>query len=441
MGPKQSKVRSYLFDSEPFYVNKKGTAVSTVLNTKTKERVCCKREELSHGELTELDKASLAILTKLSFKHIVTVKEWFVENSNLFIITEYCSHGDLKMFIKTEKETPVKTLETELMRIMMEIVSALNYMHKHDYLHRDVKPENIFLTNTNSVRLGDFGETRIVKGILSNVSTYTGTLAYSSAEVLDNGPLTKKADVFSLGVVFWELLCLQHPFPDIKDVYNGVPLTPFPANRNQELKELFLTMLDSTPTNRPSMDEIMSHQLFFNESLKSAEKIISLLQNDLDILGVFFFKRFGGTTGPVWIDGPRVHNLGEESSGFVLCPSLPPNVHFSVKINGDSPVFECGIIEWETFIQHHTGSFIASINQSGQVKQTEEEDSKIGLSVTNSEINLDIGIQKVGSVSNLSFVADETFTLELPSDSRFAFAFTIAGKNTTFSFTSISSHH
>ncbi len=89
---------------------------------------------------------------------------------------------------------------------------TLEYIHGRKILHRDIKLTNIFLTGNNTVKLGDFGISRVLESTCEAAMTVVGTPYYMSPEVCESKPYTYKSDVWSLGCVLYELCALDHPF-------------------------------------------------------------------------------------------------------------------------------------------------------------------------------------------------------------------------------------
>ena len=89
---------------------------------------------------------------------------------------------------------------------------TLEYIHGRKVLHRDIKVSNIFLTGNNTVKLGDFGISKVLESTNAGAQTVVGTPYYMSPEVCESKPYTYKADSWALGCVLYELCSLEHAF-------------------------------------------------------------------------------------------------------------------------------------------------------------------------------------------------------------------------------------
>lgn len=89
---------------------------------------------------------------------------------------------------------------------------SLEYIHGRKVIHRDLKTQNIFLTGNNTVKLGDFGISKVLENTNGLAMTVVGTPYYMSPEVCQNQPYTYKSDVWALGCVLYELCTLKHAF-------------------------------------------------------------------------------------------------------------------------------------------------------------------------------------------------------------------------------------
>jgi len=85
---------------------------------------------------------------------------------------------------------------------------AINYIHKKKILHRDIKCQNIFLTSNGTLKLGDFGISKVLQNTLERAATVVGTPYYMSPEMYENRPYTHKSDIWALGCILYELCTL-----------------------------------------------------------------------------------------------------------------------------------------------------------------------------------------------------------------------------------------
>jgi serine/threonine protein kinase len=96
--------------------------------------------------------------------------------------------------------------------IMEQVCDGLQYAHEHHLVHRDIKPANLFLENSGRVRVLDFGMVRVAESELTKVGSSLGTLNYMSPEQIRGDRCTTASDVFSIGIVFYQLSTGRHPF-------------------------------------------------------------------------------------------------------------------------------------------------------------------------------------------------------------------------------------
>ena len=136
-------------------------------------------------------------------------------------------------------------------------------MHSKYILHRDLKSQNIFLTNTGMVKLGDFGISKCLDFTLAKARTIIGTPYYLSPELIQNIPYSYKSDIWSLGVLLYEMTALKMPFDG-----DNLPLLALKIQKGEyeklsnrwssDLKQLIYSLLNVNPDKRPSIKEILS---------------------------------------------------------------------------------------------------------------------------------------------------------------------------------------
>ena len=122
---------------------------------------------------------------------------------------EYCGGGDLRTYIKKLKQ-PLP--EDQVMFWFKQMVSGINYIHERKILHRDLKPDNIFLTSWFQLKIGDFGLSKCLSRTFDMASTWCGTPVYMAPEVLGGKPYDQKADMWGLGCVLYELATRKRAF-------------------------------------------------------------------------------------------------------------------------------------------------------------------------------------------------------------------------------------
>ena len=202
------------------------------------------------------------VLSKLKHPNIVTFIESFQENNSLFIVMEYMDGGDLAK--KIEQRGSSYLSENEIMFNFVQILLALSYLHDHKILHRDIKPENCFMTKHGILKLGDFGIAKSVGQSSDLAKTVIGTPLYLAPEIWDNIPYSYAADIYSLGVVLYELCTLKRPYNTdsvtqlLKMVTQG-QYEPLPSFFSKPLRQLVENMMWRDPNLRPSAKQILQY--------------------------------------------------------------------------------------------------------------------------------------------------------------------------------------
>ena len=153
--------------------------------------------------------------------------------------------------------------ENEVLDIFTQLCLALKHIHDRKILHRDIKAPNVMLTTNGLVKLGDFGVAKSLSFTMEKAKTFTGTPYYLSPEIVQNLPYSFKSDIWSLGVLLYEICCLKVPF-EAKNIplltlkiVNG-QYTPIPDFYSKELKSLVNSLLLVDHEKRPSVNEILS---------------------------------------------------------------------------------------------------------------------------------------------------------------------------------------
>ena len=144
------------------------------------------------------------------------------------------------------------------MNWFIQLAMALEYIHGRKVLHRDIKVSNIFLTGNNTVKLGDFGISKVLETTQEQAQTVVGTPYYMSPEVCESKPYTHKSDIWALGCVLFELCALDKPFFAenllglVYKIVQDDP-KPIPDTYSKELAKLVEMSLQKDPAKRPQI--------------------------------------------------------------------------------------------------------------------------------------------------------------------------------------------
>jgi serine/threonine protein kinase len=146
----------------------------------------------------------------LSHPNIVTIHDIGedAETQTSFIAMEYIEGKNLKMLLAEKTKFPFE----QISEMIAEIAEALDYAHRKGIIHRDVKPANVIITTDGKVKITDFGIAKIASSNLTTTGQFLGTPNYMSPEQVSGAPVDGRSDLFSLGVVLYELLTSKKPF-------------------------------------------------------------------------------------------------------------------------------------------------------------------------------------------------------------------------------------
>jgi eukaryotic-like serine/threonine-protein kinase len=198
-----------------------------------------------------LNEASLA--GRLNHPHIAAILDAVVDKDSGYIVMEYVPGGDLS------KHTKPDTLFSigDAIQVGFKCCGALDYAFRQGVVHRDIKPANIMVVKDTDVKITDFGAAFLRRSDVTGLMN-VGSPAYMSPEQISGAELTHQSDMFSLGIVLFELLTGQRPFPasSVPDMLNRImndaapPPSSIRPELPRELDRIVLTALAKTPASR-----------------------------------------------------------------------------------------------------------------------------------------------------------------------------------------------
>jgi len=237
-----------------------------------------------------------SIMKKLFHPNIISFKDVFKDTKldYFYIVMEYADDGDLSKKIKTQKQKTYGDKyfsEEKILQYFDQICRGLQYIHSKNIIHRDIKTQNIFLMKNGKVKIGDFGISKALTNTKNNASTIIGTPYYFSPEIINGEPYNYKTDIWSLGVVLYEMCCLKLPFESNNIAQLSIKILrgkydPIPNRYSKNMANLIKQMLNIDQKLRPSIFEVIQSPLLKNYHINknSNKSYKNLIKNKKYIL-------------------------------------------------------------------------------------------------------------------------------------------------------------
>jgi len=253
---------------------------------------------LSPGQMERIFFNEARLAGKLSHPCIVSLYDAFAENNHYFLIMEYIDGKSLKDYCQNGRHLSIKNI----VRIIFQCARALGYAHENGVIHRDIKPSNIMLTKKGHAKLSDFGIASVHESLDSTTNNaYTGSLYYTAPEQIRGEPFSPQTDLFSLGVVMYELLAGVKPFmadtaiATLFKINSEEPksLKLFRSNIDDPLQDIVRRMLDKNTAERyGSCMDLASDLSDYYENLNILDDSINFEEKFEALKKIHFFKDF-----------------------------------------------------------------------------------------------------------------------------------------------------
>ena len=242
-------------------------AFSTVFKVKSlKNNKLFAMKKIEYTRLNEKQKEyaqeEIKIMKKTRNQFIISFEESFQQDEYLYIVMELADKGDLQNKISELQEKKEKFPTETVWMFFFQILSGLKSLHDQNFIHRDVKPANIFITNEGNVKLADFNVGK--ENNRNLVKTRIGTPLIMSPEVLQGKEYSNKTDIWSLGCVIIELATMKRPYEAEHEVALLYKLKNFKVSIpiDKELEKIVKKMMRRNPEKRPSCDDLLKSAEF-----------------------------------------------------------------------------------------------------------------------------------------------------------------------------------
>lgn len=251
-----------------------------------------------HGEKFRkmfINEASLA--GKLRHPHIVSTYDAGMEEEINYIVMEYVQGGTLKDHTSSLNRLP----QAQIIEIIFKCANALDYASENGVIHRDIKPANLMYLGDTNVKVTDFGTALMETSDRSQVTDTVGSPAYMSPEQVYGKPLNFQSDIYSLGVVMYQLLCsrLPHNAKTQKELFQKIaketaqPLTSIDPSIPEIISNTVSKCLEKDVKQRyASWSALQNDLILAHESIRPPADGLSETEKFLMLKKLRFFKDF-----------------------------------------------------------------------------------------------------------------------------------------------------
>ena len=231
------------------------------------------------------------LLSRLNHPNIITLYDYVENDLGVFLITEYVKGQTLDEYVDLVSG-PMP--ETKAVKIIVQILEAVGFMHSKNMIHRDIKPSNIMIQSDNTIKLIDFG---IAKHLHKNQTLLTqdgsklGTTIFMSPQQVKGKILDRRTDIYSIGASLFYILTGQYPYDKNKseyEIYNKIVNEPFPdphkfyVGVSDKMKDIISKATQNQPLNRYQACDELSIALLSSQTKKSRSATISLQTKIID---------------------------------------------------------------------------------------------------------------------------------------------------------------
>eukprot|EP00793_Prasinoderma_coloniale_P001083 PRCOL_00006074-RA len=209
-----------------------------------------------------------AVLASLRHPNVVLFMGVCLQPPDVSLVMEYCPRGSLDKLLHSKGGVPLNTRQR--LRLAVQAARGMTFLHEHDppIIHRDLKPANLLVTSDMSVKVCDFGLSRILKADRVSAASRgsVGTPHYAAPEVLRGEAYDHTVDAFAFGICLWEIMENQRPFSNMDPVQvaaaiafgSAPPMLVLSEGADPRLQSLIDRCVNVNPKARPAFREILN---------------------------------------------------------------------------------------------------------------------------------------------------------------------------------------
>lgn len=209
----------------------------------------------------------LGILQGLDHENIICLLDSFETDTDFVVVTEF-AYGELFEIFQDDKSLP----EDQVQNVARQLAKALNYLHSRNIVHRDMKPQNVLVGPGDTIKLCDFGFARVMSSQTTVLTSIKGTPLYMAPELVQERPYNYSADLWSLGVICYELFVGQPPFytNSLISLIHLIVENPvkYPDTMSSDFRSFLQGLLQKDPKRRLGWPDLLHHP-FIRESTTS----------------------------------------------------------------------------------------------------------------------------------------------------------------------------
>nr|XP_043635871.1 serine/threonine/tyrosine-protein kinase HT1-like [Erigeron canadensis] len=236
--------------------------------------------------------SEVVLLFHLNHPNIITFFAACKKPPLFCIINEYLAGGSLRAYL--HQQEPYSLHPNFVLKLAIDIARGMQYLHSQGIIHRDLKSENLLLSENMCVKVADFGIS-CLESQCGSAKGFTGTYRWMAPEMIKEKKHTKKVDVYSFAIVMWELLTALTPFDDMTPEQAAFAVCqknarpPLPASCPRAFHKLINRCWSSKPDKRPGFDEIVEVLERYAESIDQDPDFLATYEPGDDKIS---FKRY-----------------------------------------------------------------------------------------------------------------------------------------------------